>query len=162
MPWVQMPFFVTQLSHCWSRFRINPFLKLWNNRSTRHLPHEREFGFRNPGNFCLYNPESGKFLLVMIRNRGKFLLVQSGIEEIFACTIRNRGNFCLYNPQSRKFLLVQSGIGKIFAYGIRNPGIGNPEYVAQEMWNLESSTGRRVLQRTQDHITFFRQTKLFS
>ena len=96
------------------------------------MPHEREFRFRNPGNFCLYNPESGKFLLV-----------QSGIQEIFACTIRNPGNFLLYNPESRKFLLVQSGIGKSFAYGIRNPRFWNPEYVAQGMRNLESSPGRR-------------------
>ena len=137
-------FFVTQLSHCWSRFRINPFFKLWNNRSTRHLPHEREFRFRNPGNFCLYNPESGKFLLV-----------QSGIQEIFACTIQNRWNFCLYNPESRKFLLVQSGIRKIFACTIRNPGFWNPEYVAQGMRNLESSPADVVLQRTQDYMASF-------
>ena len=95
--------------------------------------------------FACNDPESGKFLLVMIRNRGKFLLVQSGIEEIFACTIRNRANFCLYNPES----------GKFFAYGIRNPGFGNPEYVAQEMWNLESSIGRRrFAENTGSHNIF--------
>ena len=66
---------------------------------------------RNRENFCLYNPESRKFLLV-----------QSGIREIFYCTIRNRGNFCLYNPGSGKFLLVQSGMGKRFC-----------------LWNPESS-----------------------
>ena len=108
---------MTQLSHCWSRFSINPFFKLWNNRSTRHLPHEGNSDstiqeifactFWNRENFCLYNPESRKFLLV-----------QSVIQKIFACTIRNRkifafiirnrDSFCLYNPQSRKFLLVQS------------------------------------------------------
>ena len=27
-------------------------------------PHALDFGFRNPGNFCLRNPESGKILVV--------------------------------------------------------------------------------------------------
>ena len=27
-------------------------------------PHVKESGFRNPGNFCIWNPESWKFLLV--------------------------------------------------------------------------------------------------
>ena len=67
------------------------------------------FGIRL-GNFCSWNPESGKFLLV-----------KSGIQEIFACGIRNPGNFCSWNPESAKFYLVESGIPKIFARGIRNP-----------------------------------------
>ena len=38
----------------------------------------------------------------------KFLLVKSGIREIFACGIRNPGNLCSWNPESGKFLLVES------------------------------------------------------
>ena len=76
-------------------------------------------GIWNPGNFCLWNPEFGKFLLV-----------ESGIREIFAREIRNSGNFYLWNLESGKFLLVESGIWEIFAREIRNPGnfcLWNPE-----------------------------------
>ena len=41
------------------------------------LPNVRESGFGSPGNFCLWNPESGKFLLVA--NLGSWVL-ESGIQ----------------------------------------------------------------------------------
>ena len=46
---------------------------------------DRLSGFRNPGNFCSWNPDPG----------------------IFARGFRNPGNFCLWNPESGKFLLVE-------------------------------------------------------
>lgn len=61
----------------------------------------------------------------------------------------------MYNPESGNFFLVQSGIGKIFAHGIRNPAFWNPEYVAQGMWNVESSLGqRRFAENTGSHNIF--------
>ena len=101
-------------------------------------------GIRNPGKFCLWNPESGKTLLV-----------KSGIRENFACGIRNPGKVCLWNPESGKSLPSESGIREIFACGIRNPRkfcLWNPEsgkfylvesgflgfgirITAQEIWN---------------------------
>ena len=33
-------------------------------RSSSFSPHVGESGFLNPGNFCLWNPEFGKFLLL--------------------------------------------------------------------------------------------------
>ena len=63
-------------------------------------PHVKESGFQNPGNFCIWNPESWKFLLVEsgilglgIRNTG--------------VGIRNPTNNS--NPES-KFHLKRSGI----------------------------------------------------
>ena len=35
-----------------------------NNRNRTFSPSVREFWFRNPGNFCFWNPELGKILLV--------------------------------------------------------------------------------------------------
>ena len=101
-------------------------------------------GIRNPGKFCLWNPESEKTLLV-----------KSGIRENFACGIRNPGKVCLWNPESEKSLPSESGIREIFACGIRNPRkfcLWNPEsgkfylvesgflgfgirITAQEIWN---------------------------
>ena len=122
--------------------------------NTSHIiisPHVMLSGFQNPGNFCLWNPESGKFLLVEFRIReifacgiqntrnfglsnpesGKSLLVEFRIREIFACGIQNPGNFCLRNPDSGKFLLVESTItgniclwnpqSGILGFKIRNP-----------------------------------------
>ena len=61
----------------------------------------------------------------------------------------------MYNPESGNFFLVQSGIGKTFAHGIRNPAFWNPEYVAQGMWNVESSLGqRRFAENTGSHNIF--------
>ena len=45
--------------------------------------------FRNPGNFCLWNPESGKFLLL-----------ESRIREIFGSGIRIKA-FGMRNPATR-------------------------------------------------------------
>ena len=47
----------------------------------------------------MWNPESRKYLLV-----------ESGIQETFACRIRNPGNICLWNSESRKKLFVEPGI----------------------------------------------------
>lgn len=58
----------------------------------------------------------------------------SGILEMFACTIRNRK--------------------KHFAYGI-----WNPEYVAQAMQNLESSPGRRRFAENTDSHNIFSSNK---
>ena len=91
-------------------------------------------GIRNPGKFCLWNPESGKTLLV-----------KSGIRENFARGIRNPGKVCLQNPESGKFLLVESGIREnllvesgiweILSCGIRVPGLWNSDHSSR---NLES------------------------
>ena len=99
----------------------------------------REFGFRNSGNFWLWNQESSKFLLrnpdilenfcFGMRNPGKFLNPESGNFCDFgirntAQGIRNPPNDS--NPQSA------SSIDKVFSRnpvpGIRNPwpGIQNP------------------------------------
>ena len=59
-------------------------------------------GIRNTGNFCLWDPEYGKFLFA-----------RSAIREIFACGIRYTRN-----------LFVGSGIREIFVCGIRNRGFG--------------------------------------
>ena len=103
------------------------------------------YGIRNPGKFCLWNPESGKILLVKFRNPGKVcswnpesgkrLPSESGIREIFACGIWNPGKFCLWNPKSGKFYLVESGI---LGFGIRitAQGIWNPT----NDWNPESKS----------------------
>ena len=109
-------------------------------------------GIRNPWNFCLWNPESMKLLLMESGIRetfahgignpwnfclwnsecGKIFPVETGIREKFACGIRNPGKFCLWNPQSGKILLVESVIGENFAFEMWNPvkfacGIRNPE-----------------------------------
>ena len=67
----------------------------------------------NPGNFCSWNPESGKVLLV-----------KSGIRKIFAREIRNPGNFCLWNPNpwlwNQKYSLRYQGI--LLTISIPNPG----------------------------------------
>ena len=102
------------------------------------------YGIRNPGKFCLWNPESGKILLVKFRNPGKFclwnpesgksLLVESGIRETFAFRIRNPGNF----------YLVESGIRESFACGIRNLGnfiLWNPESWALEFGSQLKESG---------------------
>ena len=113
------------------------------------------YGIRNPRNFCLWNPESMKLLLMESGIRetfahgignpwnfclwspesGKILLVKSSIGENFACGSRNRGKFCFWNVESGKILLVESGIREKFACGIRNPGkvcLWHPE-----SWSLE-------------------------
>ena len=65
---------------------------------------------QNPGNFGLWNSESGKSWLV-----------QLGIGEILACKIRNRRNFCMWNPDAELWL-------ENTAQGIRNPSNDwNPE-----------------------------------
>ena len=46
-------------------------------------------GIRNTGNFCLWDPQYGMFLLV-----------ESEIQEIFVCGIRNTRNFYLWDPKS--------------------------------------------------------------
>ena len=79
--------------------------------------------FWNPVNFCLWNSESSKFLLV-----------KSGIQKIFAFRIWNLGNFCFWNSESRAWKcgtqLHESGIP--LTIGIQNPsstrnsGIQNP------------------------------------
>ena len=56
-------------------------------------------GLRNPGNICLWNPESRKYLLV-----------ESRIQETFACGIWNPGHICSWNLESRKHLLVESAV----------------------------------------------------
>ena len=66
-----------------------------------------------------------------IRESRKHLLVESGIQKIFASGIWNPENICLWNPEFRKYLLMESGIQKIFACRIRNP-----ENIC--LWNLES------------------------
>ena len=118
-------------------------------------------GIRNPWNFCIWNPESGKILFV-----------ESGIRENFACRIQNPGKVCLWNPESGKILLVVSGIWKILlvesgilGFGIRNTaqGIRNPtndwnpqsksnwERLEWSTWNPES-TG--VESRIQHYLGF--------
>ena len=49
--------------------------------------------------------------VIWIPESGKFLLVESRIQEIVAWGIQIPGNFCLWNPQSQE----------TFACGIRNP-----------------------------------------
>ena len=76
--------------------------------------------FRNPVNFCLWNSESSKFLLV-----------KSGIQKIIAF---RSWNFCFWNSESRAWKcgtqLHESGIP--LTIGIQNPsstrnsGIQNP------------------------------------
>ena len=90
-------------------------------------------GIRNPGKFCLWNPESGKTLLV-----------KSGIRENFACGIRNPGKVCLWNPESGKSLPSESGIREIFACGIRNLGnfiLWNPGSWALEFGSQLKKSG---------------------
>ena len=41
--------------------QLNPSRR---NTNITISPHVKESGFRNPGNFCFWNPESWKFLLV--------------------------------------------------------------------------------------------------
>ena len=57
--------------------------------------------------------KSRKFLLVESQNPEKFLLEESGIQEIFACGIRNPGNFWL----------LKFGIPAKLSYGIKNLGL---------------------------------------
>ena len=104
-------------------------------------------GIRNPWNFCLWNPESGKILLV-----------ESGIRENFACWFQNPGKVCLWNLESEKVLLVASGIRENFACGIPNLGnfsLWNPEFWALEFgiqpnptndWNPESKSNWQRLE----------------
>ena len=81
-------------------------------------------GIRNTGNFCLWDPEYGKFLFV-----------GSAIREIFACGIQNMGNFCLRDPQYGKFLLVGSGIRETCLW---DPEYGKFLFVGSEIVALES------------------------
>ena len=64
-----------------------------DDESKEKSPHVRESGLQNPGNFCLWIPESGKFLLV-----------DCGIRENFTYNIRNPGFWNLEyssgNPES--------------------------------------------------------------
>ena len=72
------------------------------------MPNLRESGIRNPGNFCLWNLESNKFLL---RNPECWKIYESGIREIFASQSGILG-FGIWNT----------------AQGIRNPtNDSNPE-----------------------------------
>ena len=123
--------------------------------------HTRKSGFRNLINFCLWNPEPEKILLVEsriwenftcgIRKPRKFclwnpepekiLLVESGNQESFACGIQNLRKFCLWNPEPEKILLVESRIWENFTCGIRNPRkfcLWNPE--PEKIFLLESGT----------------------
>ena len=71
-------------------------------------------GIRNTENFCLWDPQYGKFLLV-----------GSGIWQIFVCEIRNTGNSCLWDPVYEKLVC-----------GIRNAGnfcLWDPK---SWLWNL--------------------------
>ena len=43
-------------------------------------PHVREFGFRNPGNVCLWNPESGKILLLEYKKNLESWVLECGIQ----------------------------------------------------------------------------------
>ena len=58
-------------------------------------PHVREFGFRNPGNVCLWNPESGKFCSWNIKKSG---ILGFGMRNT-AQGIRNPTND--WNPESK-------------------------------------------------------------
>ena len=46
--------------HLYSRIPVPRTLR----RETKNSPHVKESGFRNPRNFCIWNPESWKFLLL--------------------------------------------------------------------------------------------------
>ena len=64
-----------------------------DGESKEKSPHVRESGLQNPGNFCLWIPESGKFLFV-----------DCGIRENFTYNIRNPGfwnlEYSSRNPES--------------------------------------------------------------
>ena len=64
-----------------------------DDESKEKSPHVRESGLQKPGNFCLWIPESGKFLFV-----------DCGIRENFAYNIRNPGfwnlEYSSRNPES--------------------------------------------------------------
>ena len=119
------------------------------------MPNLWESGIRNPGNFCLWNPESNKFLLrnpesskvllrnpesskVLLRNPECWKIYASGIREIFASQSGILG-FGIWNtaqgirnPTNDSNPESASSIDKVFGRnpvpGIRNPwpGIQNP------------------------------------
>ena len=64
-----------------------------DDESKEKSPHVRESGLQKPGNFCLWIPESGKFLFV-----------DCGIRENFTYNIRNPGfwnlEYSSRNPES--------------------------------------------------------------
>ena len=82
----------------WALLQISLVKKEYPGISEKYLiqgvkiisPNVRESGFPNPGNFCLWNLESGKNLHLESGTR-KNLHVESGIREKFACGIRNPG-----------------------------------------------------------------------
>ena len=79
----------------------------------------------------MYTPFFATGKVIQIPQYGKFLLLGSGIQEIFTCGIRNTGNFCLWDPEYGTFVFVGSAIREIFACGIRNMGnfcLRDPQY----------------------------------
>ena len=61
--WTTMRLRIRQLG----RLRVDLYYEtlFWEHlRSSSFSPHVGESGFPNPGNFCLWNPEFGKFLLL--------------------------------------------------------------------------------------------------
>ena len=82
----------------WALLQISLVKKEYPGISEKYLiqgvkiisPNVRESGFPNPGNFCLWNLESGKNLHLESGIR-KNLHLESGISEKFACGIRNPG-----------------------------------------------------------------------
>ena len=107
-------------------------------------PHIRESGFRNPGNFCMWNPEYWEFFHV-----------ESGILENFACGFRNLGNFRLCNPES---WALESGIqlqesGIPLTIGIRNPRSTEKD-VESSTWNPEPTKLNPVSKTVLDSLTW--------
>ena len=96
---------------------------------TLFSPQVRESIFRNPGNFCLLNPEFGKILLV-----------ESVLRENFVRGIQNSITFCSWNPGS---LALESGIQLEIPLTIRfnNPSSTDKDWNPESMaWNPESKT----------------------
>ena len=74
------------------------------------LPHVKESGFRNPGNFCIWNSESCKFLLVEsgilglgIRNTGVGIRNPSSTEKDLESSKWNPESTA-WNPESKSVL----------------------------------------------------------